>query len=300
MGMFGARRPLPLVKAMNVVTRRPGGTVALACPTHAGRLLVALPWRGRLAIGTSHGTDLCGPDQTIVNASEVSAFLTEINDAFPWLSLTLDDVTLVHRGVVPARVAAGRAPALLDHPQILDHGDEGTPGAVSVIGVKYTTARAVAGRAVDVVCRQLGRDASRPPAVEPLTTDDGTRLGRLYGPEADTVRQAARERPPLGAPLGDGIDVTGAEVVHAVRSELALTLEDVVVRRTAIGAAGHPGPQAIAACAAIMAQELGWSAERVRDEMAGLERFYEIGPGPADASPQQAERMVSEAPGVSH
>jgi glycerol-3-phosphate dehydrogenase len=295
MGMFGARRAFPLLKAMNVVTRRAGGEVALACPTREGRLLVALPWRGRLAIGTWHGTELCGPDQTIVNESEVSSFLDEINGAFPWLSLTLDDVTLVHRGVVPARVGAGGPPALLDHAEVRDHRADGVAGGVSVIGVKYTTARAVARRAIDVVCRQLGRAAGLPDPLEPLTNADGTRLGRLYGQDASFVQALMAETPALSTPLGDGVDVTGAEVLHAIRRELAVTLEDVVVRRTGLGAAGHPGPAIVSAAAAIMAAELAWSAERVSDETAGVDRFYEIGrgaalepPGPHPAQPLPA------------
>ena len=174
MAMFGARRSFPLLKAMNVVTRRPGGEVALACPTAEGRMLVALPWRGRLMVGTSHSADLCGADQTLVNEAELEAFLLEVNSAFPWLALTADDVTLVHRGVVPARVNAGRAPALLDHAGVRDHAADGVEGAISVVGVKDTTARAVSRRAITAVCRKLGRAAAGAPADEPLLEDDGT------------------------------------------------------------------------------------------------------------------------------
>ena len=277
MAMFGARRSFPLLKAMNVVTSRPGGDVALACPTEEGRMLVALPWRGRLMVGTSHSTDLCGADQTLVSEGEVAAFLAEVNSAFPWLALTGDDVTLVHRGVVPAKVAAGRAPALLDRPEVRDHAADGIEGAISVVGVKYTTARAVSRRAVDAVCRKVGRGAARAAEDDPLLEDDGTPLGRLYGAEAGRIRGMAAADPALAAPVADGTDVIGAQVVHAVRDEMGLTLEDVVVRRTALGAAGHPGDAAVAACAALMQRELRWPAERVADEIAGVRRFFELG-----------------------
>ena len=81
----------------------------------------------------------------------------------------------------------------------------------------------------------------------------------------------------LAAPLTPDTDVTGAEVLHAVRHELALTLEDIVIRRTALGAAGHPGEAVVRACAAIAAGPLGWSADRVEDEVSGVARFYQIG-----------------------
>jgi glycerol-3-phosphate dehydrogenase len=292
MAMFGARRTFPLLKAMNVVTRRPGGDVAVACPTAEGRMLVALPWRGRLLVGTSHGADLCGPDQTLVNEGEVDAFLVEINSAFPWLDLALDDVALVHRGVVPAKVAAGRAPGLLDRAEVRDHAADGIEGAVSVVGVKYTTARAVAERAIGTVLRKLGRQASA--SGEPaLVADDGTRLGGRYGAESGQVTALGASEPALAAPVAAGADVTGAEVLHAVRHEMALTLEDVVVRRTAIGAVGHPGDAAVAACAAIVARELGWSAERLRDEIAAVGRFYELGRVTPPAAPLEPAMVSS-------
>jgi glycerol-3-phosphate dehydrogenase len=102
------------------------------------------------------------------------------------------------------------------------------------------------------------------------------RLTRRHGTEAAAVLALASERPPLACPVAGGTQVIGAEVVHAIRHEAAITLEDVVVRRTGLGALGHPGAPAARACAAIMAAELGWTAERVEDEIAGLDSFYEI------------------------
>jgi glycerol-3-phosphate dehydrogenase len=134
------------VKALNLVTRRPWPDVALARPTRAGRLLVALPWRGRLLVGTSHGESLSGSDDTLVGAGEVSNFLAEVNDAFPWLRLSIDEVTLVHRGVVPAKHSPRKSLELLDAPEIHDHARDGIGGAVSVVGVKFTTARDVRKR----------------------------------------------------------------------------------------------------------------------------------------------------------
>ena len=286
MAMFGARRTFPLLKAMNVVTRRPGGDVAIACPTAAGRMLVALPWRGRLLVGTSHGAELCGPDQTLVNEAELEAFLSEVNSAFPWLGLAPDDVALVHRGVVPATVTAGQPPSLLDRAEVRDHARDGIEGAVSVVGVKYTTARAVAGRAIAAVLRKLGRPASATGEVS-LVAGDGTRLGARYGAESAQVMALASSEPALAAPVAAGSDVSGAEVLHAVRHEMALTLEDVVVRRTGLGAAGHPGDPTVAACAALVAGELGWSPDCVRDEIVAVARFYELGRvSPAGAAPE--------------
>jgi glycerol-3-phosphate dehydrogenase len=59
-----------------------------------------------------------------------------------------------------------------------------------------------------------------------------------------------------------------------IRTEMALRLSDIVVRRTALGAAGHPGADALRACGAIAAEELEWDDARVRSEVEEVERFY--------------------------
>ena len=82
------------------------------------------------------------------------------------------------------------------------------------------------------------------------------------------------ERPALAAPLGPSCQVTGAEIVRAVRDEMAVTLADALVRRTGAGAGGHPGQEAARNAAAIMAAELGWSAAQVERELQALDAFY--------------------------
>ena len=86
------------------------------------------------------------------------------------------------------------------------------------------------------------------------------------------------ERPALAAPLGPSCPVTGAEIVRAVREEMAVTLADALVRRTGAGAGGHPGQDAARAAAVLMAAELGWSASQVERELQALDAFYYRGP----------------------
>ena len=292
MAGFGARRAFPLVKAMNLVTQRGASGPAVALPSAEGRLLVALPWRGRLTIGTSHGDQLSGADDTRVTTDEVSIFLDEVNAAFPWLAVTLDEVSIVHRGVVPARVRPGAPPALLDRADVRDHAQDGIEGAVSIVGVKYTTARRLAEQTVDLVAGKLrrtiapsrtsqlpllapvrGEDAEVP---KPLDAGPADRITRVYGATAARVLGLHAEQPELGRPLAEGVAITGAQVLEAVRHEMALTLEDVVVRRTGLGAAGYPGDVVVRACAVLVQQELGWDAERTEQEVAAVQRFYDI------------------------
>ena len=242
----GLRTRWPLLKAMNFVTSRPARAAALVAPTNAGRALVLLPWQGRTLVGTSESHDERQPDDQAARRSEVDLFLAEINDAFPTLGLKANEVTLVHRGVVPALVENGRL-SLLGHSRIIDHSDAGSPEMVSIIGVKYTTARAVAERAVDLVSRKLGR---RPA----------------------TCRTAETVLPGAALESQDSAD----PVLEAIREEMACTLTDVIVRRTGLGASGYPGDAAVNNVAGRMQAELGWSEDTKAREVDALKKFYEI------------------------
>jgi glycerol-3-phosphate dehydrogenase len=68
--------------------------------------------------------------------------------------------------------------------------------------------------------------------------------------------------------------VIKAEVIHAVREEMAHKLGDVVFRRTDLGTGGHPGATALQGCAELVAAELGWSKERIQQELAEVEARF--------------------------
>ncbi|MCX6552494.1 MAG: FAD-dependent oxidoreductase [Acidobacteria bacterium] len=295
---LGASVSYPLLKAMNLVTSRPAGTLAMGAPTSGGRLLLIMPWRGRMLIGTSHSNDAVQPDDGAVSPAELSAFVAEVNSAFPSLQLTPADVTLVHRGVVPAEADAHGMLALMGHHRVYDHALDGLDGAISVVGVKYTTARGVGEQVVNLIGRKLGR--TTPPCATGVTLLPGAYPGvpadeieravsgsdsvlepgaaasfvATHGSAWQDIATLCRTEPELARPIGGGIALPAAVIVHAVRHEMACTLADVVLRRTSIGSAGHPGDAAVAACAAVMAETCRWDEARVAREVAAVTAFY--------------------------
>jgi glycerol-3-phosphate dehydrogenase len=240
------------------------------------------------------------PGDTQVTAAEVDAFIEEANHAFPALQLGRGDVLLVHRGIVPAIADRDGRPDLKPSPDIRDHTGDGAAGAITLVGVKYTTARAAAERAIDAVARRLGRRIrpSRTAAItlpgagiadhEALAIETARALHaevplplvrhliRLYADAAPAVITLMQQRDDLRAPLDSGVDTIGAEVLHVIRNEAALRLSDIVVRRTGLGAAGSPPRAAVGAAARIAAEELGWDERRTSEEIAAVERLYEI------------------------
>src|SRR4029453_16637798 len=134
MRLLGIERPLALLKAMNLVTRKPATEMALPAPGRDGRMLTLTPWRGRALVGTSQSPGFVQPGDTGVTSSEIDGFLPEANHAFPALRLARGDIKLLHRGVVPAIARGDGTPDLKQSPEVLDHAANGTAGAITLIG----------------------------------------------------------------------------------------------------------------------------------------------------------------------
>jgi glycerol-3-phosphate dehydrogenase len=298
LAMFGVTKPFPLLRAMNLVTSRRAADIALAAPGRDGRMLTLVPWRGRAIVGTHQTTATVQPGDGQVQSSDVQEFITRANEAFPALKLTPADVTLVHRGLVPAVERSDRSADLLPASRVLDHASDGVTGALTVAGAKYTTARATAELVVHVVARKLGKRIapSRTASTvlpgagiadhEALAIEAARRenielppallrhLVTRYAEEGARIVALIAERPETAAALSPSVPTIGAEVIHAIRNERALRLSDIVLRRTTLGAAEHPGAEALSACAAVAAGELGWNPARVNEEIADVERVY--------------------------
>jgi glycerol-3-phosphate dehydrogenase len=310
MRLFGVARELPLLKAMNLVTSKPASDMALAARGPSGAMLTLTPWHGRAMVGTFQSARVQQPSDLAVGPEEIDAMVAAANAAFPALRLTRDEVTLVHRGIVPAQQRRDGSAALLASPQIIDHDAEGSGGALTVVGVKYTTARATGAKAADAAIRRLGQPSLRP-AREPIAVLPGagiadhealvietaraaglelspaivSHLTSVYGDRSAPIVRLMAERTDWRMPLVPGRPSVGAEVVHAIRHEMAITLADIVIRRMELGAMHHPGPELAAAAARIAADELAWPADRRAREIASIDAFYRGAGSPPSTAP---------------
>lgn len=292
----GAAPPARLSRAMNLVVPRVTGAYACA-GSHNGRVLLAVPWRDVTILGTSHDPHDGDADAPHGTADHVEALLRDAQLAFPRAGLGHGMVRLVHRGLLPmVDAASGGHVRLVKESAIVNHTRDGLRGLVSIVSVRYTTARETARAAVDEVGKVLGHATSRP-ALTRFTSAGFERVAALvaeaeratvtgttpalrrrwalaYGSAWPELARLVDEDPSRAAPLSSSCPITVAELVHAVRHEAAHTLADVLLRRTEAGTAGHPGAAAVSAAVDVMRVLMGWDAARAVKERTDLDRYY--------------------------
>lgn len=228
-----AARPFPtFARAVNLLIKRAPGPAALgiisrsradAVVDRGGRMYFVTPWEGHMVIGTHEAPHDGGPWERDPDTlcAEARAFLDEVNHACPSLALTLDEVGFTYAGLIPADVDDDRgSPRRMTRGTLIDHREtDGVGGLISSVGVKYTTARLIAERMVGRAQAQLGRGRS---------AADGARLS------FDT------QLPEIGLATVDPDDsaAVAARIRAAVRDEMALSLEDVLLRRSRLAETG--------------------------------------------------------------
>jgi glycerol-3-phosphate dehydrogenase len=256
-------------------------STALVIPeTDDGRLAFIVPWAGRPLLGTTdtpYDGDLESPDAA---ASDV-AYLLQHANRYLRRAVRVEDVTAAWAGIRPlvaAAAAASTAGLSRDHVVSVSAG-----GVVSIVGGKLTSYRHMAEDAVDAIvardgggrpCRTAdlmlagadGLDAARADlAASSLAADQQAHLLEAYGSGSRAVLGLVRSEPQLGGRLEPDLPVSGAEVVHAVRSEQAVTLTDVMFLRTRLAAVDESSADdAVEAVAGIMARALEWDQAEVR------------------------------------
>ncbi len=293
-------RLLLLSKGAHVVVPRTrlglSHAVTLLSPLD-GRVMFALPWGDLSYVGTTETAFEGSLDTVSASADDVVYLLRSANAVFPDARLQPDDVIATWAGVRPlVRPPNGRSPGAASREHVITE----RPGMISVVGGKLTTYRRMARDVVDRAAAALhafdGRAlASRPPTDrEPLpggetadldaialeTEQEGLaapiarRLVRRYGSEAPAIARLAAADPALAQPVAPGGSALRAELVHAVRREMVVTLCDLLVRRTHVfyETPKHAVEQA-AELVALVAGELAWDDARCRSEVEAYRAY---------------------------
>ncbi|HUX52161.1 MAG TPA: glycerol-3-phosphate dehydrogenase/oxidase [Spirochaetia bacterium] len=248
----------------------PGDTAIMVPHTSDGRVLFAVPWHNRVVVGT---TDT--PIDTVLleprPQDEEIGFILDNVARYLAKHPTRQDVLSAYAGVRPLVAPGGSddtASVSRDETILVSPS-----GLVTVAGGKWTTYRKMAEGTVDQAA-QIGQLPDRPCATVETHIHgyhrNAAEFGELsyYGTDAVQIRDLMHQDPSLAERVHPELQCLAAQVVWAVRSEMARSVEDFLARRTrALLLDARRSIEAAPRVAEIMARELGrdfaWQAEQV-------------------------------------
>ncbi len=260
-------------------------TTAAVLDAPGGRLVFAIPFEDApyVYFGTTDTPYAGALDDPPCDPPDIAYLLETVNR---WAASPLDvaDVSGLWAGLRPLLAPRGRSASvrttdLSRRHQVLDDGS----GVVHVTGGKWTTYRQMGQDAVDVLGRYLGARPCRTASLRlhgagafVAATPLEERLARRYGDETPAITSLIARDATLAEPIVPGQDYCRAELIHGVRAEMALTLEDLLARRTRAHLHDARATAAAAAdLARLVAPELGWDAADVASEVANYRAHAE-------------------------
>lgn len=265
-----------------------------------GRVMFVLPWGSLSYIGTTDTDADTAPDDVRVTAADVTYLLRSANAAFPNAHLSPSDVVSAWVGLRPLLREDERAnPSQVSREHTIE---ESAQGLLTIAGGKLTTYRIMAEEVVDRVAQKLHQLDGRPKAPAPPTgstplpggeaadlevlvesarargasEETARHLVAFYGSEAAAVLNLVDRDRALGEPMVTGRPEIWAEVAHAVEREMALRLQDVLIRRLHLFYELRDQASALVnPVAHRMKQLLGWDESREAEELHDYFRMVE-------------------------
>ncbi|MBE9061670.1 glycerol-3-phosphate dehydrogenase [cf. Phormidesmis sp. LEGE 11477] len=251
-----------------------------------------LPFLGQYLIGTTDLRFSGDLDRVKADDDEIDYLIAETNKVFPAARLSRESVKFTYSGVRPLPYTESKKPGAVSRNHLLyDHAKDGVVNMVSLIGGKLTTHRRVGEEMVTWVYKQ--RQQSAPPCktrVNPLpgailrtdqriveaiakyapllATTVVDHIFQRYGARALDLLTLVDESPELAEPIVAGLPDIKAQIVYAVRSEMALTFGDICRRRTMLSLQANYGMGALDAIAQTLQTYCQWSEQDCEQAIA--------------------------------
>lgn len=269
------------------------------------RIFLMMPWRGCSLLGTTDTEYQGDPAAVRPEAAEIEYLIRALNRILRE-PVKPESVLAAYAGLRALAVEQGKNPSANTR-EYRFHRDPPVKNLITICGGKLTTARALAEKLVDVIASELPNPpagaTSSPSRRAPfpgghiagtfqafvqsardeaagafgIAPSTAERLVRTYGSRWRAVLEPVRDRPSLAAPLSGGAELLEAEVLFSIREEMAMSVDDFLLRRSGLSWLAAARPGAGNATADIIAREFSWSTD---EREAALERYEQaISPG---------------------
>jgi len=260
--------------------------------THDDRMIFAIPWREFSLVGATD-TDFDGDlDRLHATGDEVAYLLGELRRAVPDPRVRAEEVVYTYAGVRPLSFEEGKRASDVSRAHRIV--SEGGGRFLSITGTKLTCFRSLARQLGDQVVRTLGRggpcltadltldgadedpddlearawlDVSTDVAASGLSRETLETLVTTYGRGYRRIVELAGKVPDGAERLCPENPDVVAELHAAVHDEMAVSLQDVLLRRTGIGTSHCQGLDCAEAIGQRMAQLAGWTRRRLDAEL---------------------------------
>ncbi len=249
-----------------------------------GRMMFAIPWDTHTYIGTTDTDFDSNPDDVYADTADIAYLLDATEHAFPGTGLTADDILGTWAGLRPlVDDDAERTSSVSREHQLVVSDD----GLITIAGGKLTTYRKMGAEVLEAARNLLKSKGVHldsctthtAPLVGGGTPAEAAELERALGSELcdhfrdrfgsdwDAIGRLAADDESLCQPLEEGLPYVMAEIVHAITEEGALTLDDLLGRRTDILLKARGlGLECLDRVADVAARQLEWDHERTEIE----------------------------------
>ena len=265
-----AKPEITLIKAVNIIIRKKifspfsvglEGTKDFsetkAIVKRGKRFFFFVPIEDYTMIGTTYKPYSGNINDCKITKEDIMEIIEEVNMISPSLKLSFDDVSFFHCGLLPKDDTSNTDNVQPEkHSVVYDYEDNfNLKGLLSIKSVKYTTAPVIAESIVKKIKKKI----------KPTPTNFTGQINNSIGTNGNkNLTDLVSDDPPVSV----------ADVVNAVRNEMAFTLKDVVLRRTGMGMLKCPSYESIYTVANIVAKELDWNKERKDLEINELLEVY--------------------------
>ncbi len=250
----------------------PGDSAIMIPKTEDDRILFAVPWHDHVIVGT---TDTPGVEATIEPRAQEQEvrFILDTAAAFLRKAPTRSDVLSIFAGLRPLAAPEQEGEETKEisrgHKLTISHS-----GLISIIGGKWTTYRRMGEDIVDKAML-LGGLPSKTCMTQQMPIHGSVQTSfkdnhlAVYGADAAGIEGIIKQHSELAQPLHPDLPYIKAEVIWAVREEMAVCVEDFLARRTrALFLNARASMQMAPVVATLMANELGfntdWEEQQVR------------------------------------